>query len=215
MNNPPKIRLVIADDHDMIIDGLMALLANEQDIQVVGRANNGKLLLNVLKNKPVDLVVLDIDMPEMNGVEACEAIKKSYPSIKILVLTMYNTPSFITQVISHGADGYILKNTRKKELTDGIRTVMAGKPFYTSAVTSTIMSSFKQSHSTEKEVELTNREKDIIRLICNEMTSREIGQQLFISHHTVERHRKNIIAKLGVKNVAGLVKYALKKGLVE
>ena len=210
-----KIKIIIADDHDVIIDGLMALLNTEDDMQIVGRANNGKQLLEVIKNKPVDLVILDIDMPEMNGVEAASKLKIKYPELKILVLSMYNTPDFIAQLLRHGVDGYILKNTRKKELIEAIRSVFIGKTFYAPEVTSAMMENFRKEKKLEQKPELTEREKDIVRLICNEQTSREIAGQLFISFHTVEKHRKNIIAKLGVKNVAGLVKYALKNGLAD
>ena len=214
MNSSTPIKIIIADDHDVIIDGLMALLSTESDLQVVGRANNGKQLLEVIKNKPVDLIILDIEMPEMNGVEAAEKLKEKHPTLKILVLTMFNTPDFIANLLRHGVDGYILKNSRKKELLQAIRSVMSGRSFYAPEVTDIMMASFRHEKPSKAETpELTPREKDIVRLIAEEYTSREIGEKLFISFHTVERHRKNIIAKLGVKNVAGLVKYAVKNGL--
>jgi len=215
MKNLKKIKVFITDDHDVVIDGLIALLQSENDIQIVGRANNGKQLIEMLKNKPVDLVLMDIDMPIMNGVEATSYLKKNFPEIKVLILTMYNTPEFIANLLRIGADGYLLKNTRKKELVAAIRMVTNGQSFYAPDVTQTIMESFKSGITSSSEPELTDREKDILRLITAEHTSREIGKKLFISFHTVERHRKNIIAKLGVKNVAGLVKYAIRKGLVK
>ena len=214
--NMKPIKIIIADDHDVIIDGLMALLNTEKDLQFVGRANNGKLLLEVVKNKPVDLIILDIDMPEMNGVEAAEKLKEKNIDLKILVLTMYNTPDFIANLLRHGVDGYMLKNSSKKELLQAIRSVMNNQTFYSSEVTQTMMDSFRNERTRfDNAPQLTEREKDIVRLIADEYTSREIGEKLFISYHTVERHRKNIIAKLGVKNVAGLVKYAIKNGLSE
>ena len=216
MKETTPIKIIITDDHDVIIDGLMALLSTENDIQIVGRANNGKQLLDIIKNKPVDLIILDIEMPEMNGVEAAEKIKEKFPELKILVLTMYNTPDFIANLLRHGIDGYILKNSRKKELLQAIRSVMMGRSFYAPEVTEMMMDSFRQEKYNKKNTPvLTPREKEIIRLITEEYTSREIGEKLFISFHTVERHRKNIIAKLGVKNVAGLVKYAIRNGLVK
>ena len=216
MNNGNKIKIVIADDHDVIIDGLIALLSPEADMDVTGRANNGSQLLQVIKNKPIDLIILDIDMPEMNGVEAAGKIRQSHPDIKILVLTMHNSPDFISNLMHHGVHGYILKNTRRQDLLTAIRRVMKGETFYTPEVARTIMESLRnEAHKKDDKIILTKREKEIIRLITDEYTSREIGKQLFISHHTVERHRKNIIAKLGVKNVAGLVKYAMKNGLAD
>lgn len=216
MNDLTPVKIIIADDHEVIIDGLIALLATEKDLQVVGRANNGNQLLEIIKNKPVDLIILDIDMPEMNGVEAAKKLKEKYPDVKILVLTMFNTPDFIANLLRHGVDGYILKNSRKRELLKAIRSVRSGRSFYAPEVTEIMMNSFRQEKNNNKDtVQLTPREKEIIRLISEEYTSREIGEKLFISFHTVERHRKNIIAKLGVKNVAGLVKYAIMNGLVE
>lgn len=216
MINLTPIKIIIADDHDVIIDGLTALLSTEKNLQIVGRANNGKQLLEIIKNKPVDLIILDIEMPEMNGVEAAELLKAKYPELKILVLTMYNSPDFIANLLRHGVDGYILKNSRKQELLQAINSVFSGRSFYAPEVTEIMMDSFRQGQSNKEDTpELTPREKEIVRLIAEEHTSREIGEKLFISFHTVERHRKNIIAKLGVKNVAGLVKYALKNGLTK
>ncbi|MEZ4935412.1 MAG: response regulator transcription factor [Saprospiraceae bacterium] len=214
MINLTPIKIIIADDHDVIIDGLTALLSTEKNLQIVGRANNGKQLLEIIKNKPVDLIILDIEMPEMNGVEVTEKLKTIYPELKILVLTMYNSPDFIANLLRHGVDGYILKNSRKNDLLQAINSVVSGRPFYAPEVTEIMMDSFRQGQSNKEDTpELTQREIEIVRLIAEEYTSREIGEKLFISFHTVERHRKNIIAKLGVKNVAGLVKYALKNGL--
>lgn len=215
MINSTPIKIIIADDHDVIIDGLTALLSTEINLQIVGRANNGKQLLEIIKNKPVDLIILDIEMPEMNGVEATEKLKIKYPELKVLVLTMYNSPDFIANLLRHGVDGYILKNSRKQELLQAINSVVSGRSFYAPEVTEIMMDSFRQGQSNKEDTpELTPREIEIVRLIAEEYTSREIGEKLFISFHTVERHRKNIIAKLGVKNVAGLVKYAIKNGLV-
>ena len=182
MMKPKKI--IIADDHDVIIDGLMALLSIESDVEVVGRANNGIQLLEVVKNKPVDLIILDIEMPEMNGVETAEKLKTNYPDLKILVLTMYNSPDFIASLLRHGVDGYILKNTRKADLLKAIRTVCEGGSFYTPEVTQIMMNSFRKEKKSQTQPELTPREKDIIRLIANEFTSREIGEKTlhFISY---------------------------------
>lgn len=216
MNLVKEIKIVIADDHDVIIDGLIALLNPEEDLTVSGRANNGEQLLEVISNKPVDLILLDIDMPKMNGAEAAKKIREKYPSIKILVLTMYNSPDFIAQLMKCGVNGYILKNTRRKDLVNAVREVMKGGFFYSPEVAHSVMDGLRSGPEKKNgAIELTKREKEIIRLISEELTSREIGSQLYISHHTVERHRKNIIAKLGVKNVAGLVKYAMRHGLVE
>ncbi|MCC6725467.1 MAG: response regulator transcription factor [Saprospiraceae bacterium] len=212
-----KVKIVIADDHEVVIDGLVALLAPESDIQVVGKALDGEKLLEVLRNKPVDLVIMDIEMPNMNGAEATAELKASRPDLKILVLTMYNTAEFIGNLAKLGADGYILKNSPRKVLLEAIREVAKGGKYFPLEIKEKLFDGLlaKPGSTDSKPVELTDRELEIVRLICNEMTSQEIADQLYLSFHTVEKHRKNIIAKLQVKNTAGLVRYAFRNKLVE
>lgn len=211
-----KIKIVIADDHEVVIDGLMALLALEADFQVVGKALNGEHLLEVLKNKPCDVVIMDIEMPQMNGAEATAELKASRPELKILVLTMYNTYEFIANLAKLGVDGYILKNSSKRVLVEAIRAVAAGNKYFPLEIKEKLFEMVMPGHATTTaRPEITDREKDIIRLIAAELTSHEIAAKLFLSFHTVEKHRKNIMAKLQVKNTAGLVKYALRNGLAD
>lgn len=210
------IKIIIADDHEVLIDGLIALFAPEPDIQVVGKALHGKQLLELLRNKPVDLVIMDIDMPEMDGVVATKELKEKYPQIKVLVLTMYSTPDFVKNILRNGADGYMLKYAPKKELIKAIRSVANNQLFYTPEIAQEVMQSFRQEETEKKEeAQLSNREKEIVVFVAQEYTSREIAEKLFLSYHTVERHRKNILAKLGLKNAAGLTRYAIKNGLVD
>jgi len=211
------IKIVIADDHEVVIDGLVALLAVEQNIQVVGKALNGEHLLEVLRHKPADLVIMDIEMPKMNGAEATAELKSTRPDLKILVLTMYNSPEFIANLVKLGADGYILKNSAKRVLLEAIETVATGGKYFPLEIKEMMFNGMmaKSNLMVDKPAELTDREKEIIRLICNEMTSHEIADRLFLSFHTVEKHRKNIIAKLQVKNTAGLVRYAMRHGLAD
>lgn len=210
------IKIVIADDHEVMIDGIMALLTNEPTVQVVGRALDGQQLLQLVKHKPLDLVIMDIDMPHMNGAEATIELKQSHPALKILVLTMYHTPEFITELVKAGADGYILKSCSKRILVEAIQQVAKGEKYFPIEIKEKLFDGLvgRQGH-TSTLPEVTEREKEIIRLICNEMTSHEIAEMLFLSFHTVEKHRKNIIAKLQVKNTAGLVKYAMRHGLAD
>ena len=210
------IKVIITDDHEVLIDGLIALLAPEPDIQVVGKALHGKQLLEMLRHKPVDVVIMDIDMPEMDGVVATKELKEKYPAIKVLVLTMYSTPDFVKNLLRNGADGYMLKYAPKKELIKAIRSVAQNQLFYTPEIANEVMSSFRgEEKEATEEVVLSKREKEIVGLVAMEYTSKEIAGQLFLSYHTVERHRKNILAKLGLKNSAGLTRYALKNGLVD
>lgn len=211
------INLVIADDHKMFIDGIHSLLKTSRHIHVIGEAGTGIALLELLKNTSVDVVLMDVSMPEMNGVDATKEVKRLFPGIRIIALTMHDTPDYIARLLKAGVDGYILKNTGQKELLSAIETVANGETYFSTEVTGRIMEGLqgKKPKSDPLIVDLTDREKDVLKLIVQELTTQQIAAQLFISTHTVETHRKNLISKLGVKNIAGLVKYALQHGLAE
>lgn len=205
--------LILADDHQMIIDGLKALLANEPEINIVAEAHNGIEVLDILKQKGRDIhvIVLDINMPGMDGIDTSKNIKKDFPWIKILVLSMYSKPGFIQQLIQAGVSGYILKNTGKDELLTAIMKIRNSEAFYSKEVTASIMNSFR-TDATQNSVELTKREQEILRLLAGAHTTPEIAEKLFISPYTVDTHRKNLLSKLNLKNTAALVKYALENG---
>ncbi|WP_224995732.1 response regulator transcription factor [Cesiribacter sp. SM1] len=205
------INIMIADDHRMIIDGLTSMLATEAGVKVTGEASSGKELLEKMEQTPVDIVLMDINMPELDGIEATRKVKAKYPAVRILVLSMYNNPEFIRSLLEAGASGYILKNTGKDELMEAIRQVYAGQNYYGKEVTKVMMESLRGS-SSNNNFSLTNREKEVLKLIVEECTTSEIAERLFISTHTVETHRKNLLSKLNLKNTAGLVKYAIEKG---
>ena len=211
------INVLIADDHQMFIEGIKALLTGEADITVVGEANDGAQVLQQLASHEVHVVLLDINMPGMDGLEATKLIAKQYPQVKILVLTMYNKRSHITNIMEAGAHGYILKNTGKAELLEGIRKIAAGQNYYSPSVTKTIMDGLGSAgyKHVNGPVKLTKREIEILKLIAQEYTNQEIAKKLFISTYTVETHRKNLMSKLGVKNSVGLVVYAMSEGLVD
>ncbi|MBL4655431.1 MAG: response regulator transcription factor [Bacteroidia bacterium] len=215
-----NIKVIIVDDHQIIIDGLKSLLAGHENIQVIGTAGNGIEALKELEEKKCHVIIMDIKMPEMNGIEATSAIKKKYPDVNIVALTTYGEKKLIQEIIKAGALGYILKNTGKQELDAAIIAVANGQKYYSSEVAMKLLDADQGSKVTvykgdfeEAEV-LTQREIDVLRLIANEHTTAEIGEKLFISVNTVETHRKHLIQKLNVKNVAGLVKYAIQNGYV-
>lgn len=210
------IKVVIADDHQMFIDGIKALLVNEKSIQVVGEALNGKKVLDLLEQQQADIMLLDVNMPEMDGIEATRIIRQRFPSVKILMLTMYNNTEFIFGLMNAGASGYILKNTGKTELLEAIHAVFSGKTFYSKEVSDSILQNLPKNPGEKKleEVHLTEREKEVLKLIAQEFNTQEIAAQLFISTNTVETHRKNLLSKLHAKNIAGLVKFAIQTGLV-
>lgn len=211
------IRIIIADDHQMFIDGIKALLKNEKDMKVVGEALNGEEVLSVLQKEKADIVLLDISMPVMDGIETTKRLHEKFPEVRILMLTMYNKHEFISGLMNAGASGYILKNTGKKELVEAIEAIYEGKNYFSKDVTETIMKDLHKKPSEVKIelVQLTKREKEVLILIAQEFSTRQIADKLFISQNTVETHRKNLMSKLKVKNLAGLVKFALQTGLIK
>ena len=213
------IKLALADDHQLVLDGLKALINDVSDFELVAEGNNGKDLCLIVDNFKVDAVLVDIDMPIMNGMQATEIIKKKHPNVKVLVLTMHNEKGIIQKVLDVGADGYLLKNTDKVELVTAIRKVMQGDKYFSADVTLSLASQSSnqkivlQNH--EVDTSLTEREIEILKFIAQGFSNKEIGDKLFISHRTVDTHRTNLMRKLDVKNIAGLIRYAMKAGLID
>ena len=207
-----RIRVLIADDHQMFIDGIKSLLMDVPDIVVVAEALNGLKALSQLSATHIDVALMDINMPEMNGLETTREIVQRFSHVQVLMLTMHNRPHYIRQFIALGARGYILKNTGKAELIAAIRTVAKGQPYYSQAVTQTLVNSMQQA---EGQVRLSPREQQILELIVAEVKTKEIALQLNIGVETVNTHRKNLLRKLGVDNTAGLVREAITRGMVD
>ena len=207
------IKIFIADDHATISDGLAAMITTAPGFVVVGKAADGEELLQRIRNKPIDVLVLDISMPKLGGLDVLPILRDKYPGMRVLMLSVSNTKAYISRANQLGATGYLTKGSDQREILEAIRTVYEGKKYYSQEVTRTIMELSKTGQSKRSAVELTARERSIICLITKELTSREIGERLQISPHTVERHRKNIFTKINVKNVVGLVNYAHRHGL--
>lgn len=210
------IKVVIADDHQLIIDGIKSLLVNESTIQIVGEAKNGdELLRNGLLMNP-DLILMDLGMPVMDGIEASRRIKKDHPSIKILVLTTYADQKSIKEMLRIGVDGYLLKDAGKDQFIEAIHTIMNEKPYFDPRVTAVVMNSLQpQKKQSSTLTPLTTREKEIVRLIAEGKSTHEIAASIHLSLLTVETHRKNIYTKLGVNKIASLVRYAISEGLLD
>ena len=212
------IKVIIVDDHQIFVDGVKALLQNMEGIEAVGQANDGVDLIDCLSKTKADVILMDVNMPRMDGIEATKKVLVDYPDMKILMLTMHDSREYIGKLLKSGAHGYVLKNTRKEELKIAIETVMNGNSYYSPEVTQRVMESLqgkKRQRNGLGQVVLTDREKDVLKLIAQEFTTKEIGEKLYISHHTVESHRKNLISKLQVRGTTGLVVYAIQSGLVE
>jgi len=211
-----KIKLYILDDHQMLIDGLKALLKNEKNIELIGESTNPVLAIEKVIDLIPDVILSDINMPQMSGIEFTKAIKQKLPTVKIIALSMFGEKSTISEMLDAGATGYILKNTGKEELINAIEKVASGGMFFSDEVSAEMMKSMSERNQKieEHKIQFTDREKEIIKLIAEEYSNAKIGETLFISERTVETHRKNIFRKANTKTVVGLVKFAIENKLI-
>ncbi|HEX8333916.1 MAG TPA: response regulator transcription factor [Segetibacter sp.] len=214
MNRP--IRLIIADDHELYRDGFKLLLKNQNDLELIDEAEDGKQLLDVVDKHQPDIVITDIKMPVIDGIEACKIIKDKYPWIGIIALSMFNDDHLIVDMLEAGAKGYLTKNTNKYELLQAAKSIFQGGTYYcsdTSKKLTGLLFKSKYDPYKEKEVILTSREKEIIILICKEFCNKEIASALGLKVRTIESYRDKIQEKIGSKNMIGIAIYALKTNL--
>jgi two-component system response regulator NreC len=211
-----KIKVMLVDDHQIILDGIKSLLENTPDIQVVATANDGNEALDALKLLSVDVILMDVDMPKLNGIDATRQINTTFKDVKVIMLTMHSEGAMIKSLIEIGAHGYILKNSTKEELLEAIYKVARGEKYFSPEVTMSLLNPEKEKSKTVGiQIDFTQREIEIVQLLADGLTNKEIGDKLFISHRTVDTHRTNIMKKVGVNNIAGLISFAIKNGLVE
>ena len=206
------IQVFIVDDHPVVIEGIHSLLQNEKDIEWVGQAMNAQSCLGFFVNNTADVILMDISIPGMDGVELCAVMKEKYPAIMILGLSTFNQGLYIKKMVENGASGYILKNSSKEELIKAIHDVYEGHIYFSGEV-GIALQEYQKSSSIELP-ELSNREKEILGLIAEGYTNPQIAEKIFLSSFTVDSHRKNILAKLNVKNTASLVRLAVEKKLI-
>ena len=213
-----KLRIVLADDHQMFLEGLGLLLSQLEEIEIVAVAQNGQEVLEILTSQSCDIALLDIHMPSLNGIETTKVIKKKYPHIKVLILTMDNELRLLQSVMEAGANGYLLKTTGGEELKKAILKAARGEDFFTDDLVKGYARQLNQKtilHAgNTSEQALSKRELEILTLISQEFSNEQIAQKLFISPQTVYTHRKNLMRKTGAKNSPGLVWFALKNGLL-
>ncbi len=207
------IKLLIADDHKVLLDGFISIFEKEPDLDVVATAGNGIEVLSLLSTTEVEICLLDINMPELNGVQACKKIMKKYPHMKVIALSMYKQASFIKRMKQNGAKGYLLKDDTADELIEAIRTVHQGGEYYSKQLTQILMNNIFEIDEFNQD-SITKREKEVLVLMCEGFTNREISEKLFLSEHTVISHRKNLLIKLKARNSVEMVKIALEKGLI-
>ena len=213
-----QMNILIADDHKMFREGLAELLNKEHNMEVVGDVGTGKEIRELLGQQKVDIILMDIDMGETNGINMTAEIKKEYPDIKILALSMHGDKNYIIKMLEAGANGYILKNAGKEEMINAIHTAANGNTYFSSQVSAKLLDHISNPVAKKKKTEdtpLTDREIEVLVLISEEYSNPEIAEKLFISVRTVDTHRRNLLDKLGVKNTAGLVKYAIQKGFLD
>ncbi len=215
MNNDSR-KIILVDDHTLFRNGLRILLNALPDYQVVGEAANGQEFIELLDNTTADLVLLDIDMPVMDGIEAANLALQKFPELKIITLSMYGEEDYYYKMVDAGVKGFLLKNSDMKEVKSALETVYEGGNYFSSELLQNLISSLRtNSKNKEPQTELSDREIEILILICQGLSNQEIADQLFISKRTVDKHRANILEKSECKNTAQLVMYAIKNQLVE
>jgi DNA-binding NarL/FixJ family response regulator len=207
-----NIRLILVDDHKIVLDGIKALLDDLDGFDCVATAENGQKAVDLLKVFEVDVVLMDIDMPVMNGMEATRIIKKDFPNVKVISLTQHSERGMVKKLLECGSDGYLLKNIAQDELAEAIRKVKAGESAFSEEVSMSLAGKAVEKNANGVEVELTEREIEILTLISEGLSSKQVGEKLFISPRTVDTHRTNLMNKLDIHNIAGLIRFALKNG---
>lgn len=217
-----RIRILIVDDHNLVRAGIKNMLSKIKTFEVIGEAENGREGIELTKKLRPDIVVMDISMPKLSGIETCKIISQKYPDSKVLILTMHDNEEYVLQVFEAGAKGYILKNAQTKDFVDSIKTIAKGENYLTSNVSAVLLSGYqdkvketlKDNFTNKQTLELTNREKEIVQLIADGLSNKEVADKLFISIRTVETHRKNLMGKLHLRNTAEIIKYAINAGIV-
>ncbi|MEO8712497.1 MAG: response regulator transcription factor [Parafilimonas sp.] len=204
------IRVFIVDDHPLVQEGLRSLLGNEKGIELCGYAMTAQSCLGFFMNNTADVILMDINLPDMSGIDLCAAIKTKYPGIMVLGLSTLNQGSYVNKMIENGASGYVIKNAGREELIEAIREVNKGKTYLSFEAGQAM----RKDNSTAKIPLLTRREKEILCLIAEGFTNPEIAEKLFISPSTVDSHRKNLLSKMNMKNTASLIKFAVENKLI-
>lgn len=214
-----KIKIAIADDYKIYRDGLKVGLSTDDNMDVIAEADNGEDLMKILETNFPDVIIMDLKMPFMDGMEATKLVREKYPSIKVLVVSMYDDDKFIIHLMEIGANGYLLKNAEPEEIRRSIYSVHENGYYFNDLVNKALLKKLVLKNnlkpSFNQNVELTERELQVLKLICEEKTAAEIGKEIFLSPRSVEGIRQRLIEKIGVRNTAGLVMFAAKNGIAE
>lgn len=211
----PQAKILITDDHRMFAEGLRAMLMSNKNLAPAHIAGSGKEALSMLSVQHYDLLISDINMPEMSGIELTQHVKKKYPDVKILVITMHDEQEIVNEILLSEAEGYILKNTSREEFFYAIGRILNNNTYYSNDVLNVLLKRVKmENKSSSKIKQLTDREIEIIKLIAMEFSSEQIAEKLFISKHTVDTHRKNILQKTETRTLVGLIRFAYENNLI-
>lgn len=218
MNN---IQIVLVEDHQIVRDGIKALLADATGVEIIGEAASGIELISILKEMAVDLVIMDISLPDISGIELTKLLTEEYPAIKVLILSMHTGEDFIFNAIKTGAKGYLPKNTTRKEMLEAIHAISKGEEYFSESISNIILKSYiKKAKNSEKEPQpneekLTIRELEILKLFAGGLSNQEIADKLFISIRTVESHKNHIMQKLKLDSTVELIKFAIRNKIIE
>jgi len=211
-----SIKIILADDHAIVRSGLARLLQQQEGIEIVGQADNGVSAVALAKQLSPDIVVMDIGMPDLNGIEATRQVVKESPRIKVIGLSMHSSKKYIREMFKAGASGYLLKNCSFEELTEAINVVIAGKTYISPSISTAVIGDYISGAVDDKSsvfAVLTEREREVLQLLAEGKTTKQIAERLHISSKTVEAHRLKIMHKLDIDNIAQLTKYAIQEGL--
>jgi DNA-binding NarL/FixJ family response regulator len=211
-----SLKILLADDHRIMRAGLRSLLGKEPDMKVVAEAADGRTAVRMAREVSPDVVIIDITMPDLNGVEATHQILTELPSAKVIALSMHSDEQFVSGMLKAGASGYLLKDCAADELVQAIRAVLGGETYLSPKIASIVVEDYRRELSKDeltKAPELTAREREVLQLVAEGETSKKIAAQLHVSVKTIEAHRQQIMDKLGIHTVAGLTKYAIRKGI--
>jgi DNA-binding NarL/FixJ family response regulator len=210
-----KIRIIIADDHQLFRNGLKILLNSFPEFEVSGEASNGEEFLKLLKTSPAEIALMDINMPEMDGIEATRRGLKIYPGINIIALSMYGEEEYYYKMVDAGAKGFLLKDSDISEVKEAILTVMKGGSYFSQELLYHVIQKIKHRELESKSANLSKREKEVLLKICEGLSNQEIADNLFISKRTVDKHRANLLGKTNSKNTASLILFAIRNKLIE
>jgi DNA-binding NarL/FixJ family response regulator len=214
-----KIKIAIADDYKIYRDGLKVGLSADENMEIIAEADNGEDLMKVLETNSPDVILMDLKMPIMDGMEATKLVRKKYPGIKVLVVSMYEDDKFIIHLMENGANGYLLKNAEPDEIIKSIYAVQENGYYFNDLVNKALLKKLVLKNnlkpSFNQNIDLTEREQEVLKMICEEKTAAEIAKEIFLSPRSVEGIRQRLIEKIGVRNTAGLVMFAVKNGIAD